>query len=74
MRERYAREITEIKRQGKANSSLPDTIPDDVLDKLVNDSYNSAFGARPASRIVREYIENLLIDERKNLTTTEKES
>ncbi len=74
LRERYAREITEIKRQGKANSSLPDTIPDDVLDKLVNDSYNSAFGARPASRIVRAYIENLLIDERKNLTTTENES
>lgn len=71
LRERYAREITEIKRQGKANSSLPDTIPDDVLDKLVNDSYNPAFGARPASKIVRAYIENLLIDERKNIIDME---
>lgn len=72
LRERYAREITEINRQGKANSSLPDTIPDDVLDKLVNDSYNSAFGARPASRVIRAYIENLLINEQNDLTKTEK--
>ena len=72
LQERYARELAGIIRHGKANNCLPETIPDDVLDNLVRDSYNPAFGARPASRVVRAYIENLLLNEQKNLTTTEK--
>ena len=74
LRERYAREITEIMRHGKSNSSLPETIPDDVLDNLVRESYNPAFGARPASRVVRAYIENLLLNEQKNHNLTENET
>ena len=72
LRERYTREIAEILRHGKSNGRLPETIPDYVLDNLVRDSYNPAFGARPASRVIRAYIENLLINEQNDLTKTEK--
>ena len=63
IRDKYKREAAEIKhRVGKKGDSLPDTLPYDVLNDLVNSSYNSAFGARPALGVVRDYIENILID------------
>ncbi len=63
IRDKYEREAAAIKQRiGKKGDSLPDTLPYDVLNDLVNSSYNSAFGARPALGIVRDYIENILID------------
>ena len=71
IRDKYEREAEKLKRLRKANDDLPDTLPDDVVDRLVQDNYNPAFGARHISDIVRAYIENMLINEQNNLTKTE---
>lgn len=65
VRDRYTREVKAV-RSNKSNIKLPHTIPDDVLDKLVRENYNPAFGARPVSRIVRAYIEDYLINADQN--------
>jgi len=62
VRDRYAREVKAV-RSNKSNIKLPHIIPDDVLDKLVRENYNPAFGARPISRLVRAYIEDYLIND-----------
>ncbi len=63
IRDKYAREVKKIKRKRKIGNILPDTLPDDAVDMLVSESYNPAFGARPALRTVREYIENILVND-----------
>ncbi len=63
IRNKYSREVSEIKQHRKISYILPDTLPDDAVDMLVSKSYNPAFGARPATRVVREYIENILVDD-----------
>lgn len=40
---------------------LPDTLDDDTLDQMVSDTYVEAFGARPALRCVRSWIEETLL-------------
>ena len=64
--DKYTREIKELKRLRKANDDLPDTLPDGVVDRLVQDNYDSAYGARPAERIVHEYIEDILLNPDRN--------
>ena len=68
IRDKYQHEAEKLKRLRKANDDLPDTLPDDVVDRLVHDNYDPAFGARPVARIVREYIEDILLasDTREN--------
>ncbi len=63
IRNKYSREVSEIKQHRKISYILSDTLPDDAVDMLVSKSYNPAFGARPATRVVREYIENILVDD-----------
>lgn len=63
---KYHTEIMRIKAD-KHGIKLPDDIPDDDLDRIVEDTYIASFGARPAAKAVREYIENEVI---KNQTTT----
>ena len=63
IRDKYSREVSEIKQHRKTGDKLPDTLPDDAVEMLVSKSYNPAFGARPASGIVREYIENILVND-----------
>ena len=52
---RYHRTIAEI-RATSARVTLPDDIPDDTLDKMVNDTYVPEFGARPAKKAVEDFI------------------
>ena len=40
---------------------LPDTIPDDELNALTEESFVPEFGARPAGRAIEEYIERTLL-------------
>lgn len=54
--DKYHKLVAEIRKNNR-RVQLPDDIPDDDLDKLVADTYVSAFGARPAENAVREYIE-----------------
>lgn len=53
----YHRDITRIKSEHR-KIKMPDYLDDDTLDELVEKSYIADFGARPAAKTVREYIEN----------------
>ena len=57
---KYHTEVQRI-RADKHRISLLDDIPDDDLDKMVKDTYVPAFGARPAGKAVREYIEQQIM-------------
>lgn len=61
--DKYSREVSEIKKHRIISYILPDTLPDDAVDMLVSESYNPAFGARPATRVVREYNGNILVND-----------
>lgn len=43
-------------RANKPRVTLPDAIPDDVLDTMVADTYVPEFGARPAKKAVEDFI------------------
>ena len=62
VKSKYDREVKEIKSHGKAGDTLPDTLSEDELDRLVQENYNPAFGARHVQQIVRMYIENILFE------------
>lgn len=55
--DKYHREIERIRTE-KPNIKLLDDIPDDVLDKMVTDTYHEEFGARPAYKTIKTYIED----------------
>lgn len=57
LQNRYAAELARIRAE-RPRIKLPDVIPDDVLDDMVETTYVPAFGARPAVRTVQEYIED----------------
>ena len=57
LQNRYATELARIRAE-RPRIKLPDVIPDDVLDDMVETTYVPAFGARPAVRTVQEYIED----------------
>lgn len=52
----YARETARI-LAGNRRVALPAAIPDDELDAIVEETYVPEFGARPAGRAVRKFIE-----------------
>lgn len=52
----YARESLRIITDNKV--ALPDVIPADELEKIVNDTYHEEFGARPAFQAVKKFIED----------------
>lgn len=54
--EEYARQIARIKAD-RRRITLPDEMPDDDLDKIVEETYYPNFGARPAGKAVQDYIE-----------------
>lgn len=58
--ETYIRESTRIMNDN-VRIKLDATIPDDVLDELVEKSYHEAFGARPAFQTVKTYIEDQVL-------------
>lgn len=57
LQNRYATELARIRAE-RPRIKLPDVIPDDILDDMVETTYVPAFGARPAVRTVQEYIED----------------
>lgn len=56
----YETEVARIKVDHRC-PNLPDTMPDDDLDALVKDTYVAEFGARPAEKTVRQYIEDHIL-------------
>jgi ATP-dependent Clp protease ATP-binding subunit ClpB len=59
---RYERELELIRQnQPRKAALLPASIPDDVLDGLVDSTYLVTQGARPAERAARRYIEDTLV-------------
>ncbi len=57
----YTREIADIKDTHSSMAYLSDTIDDADLDKLVSDSYQAEFGARPAKKAIRAFIEDTVL-------------
>ena len=56
----YNKEFTRI-HTDNPRIKLPNVIPDDILDKIVQETYVPTFGARPAVRAIRDYIEETAI-------------
>ena len=46
----------DIIRASKQRVTLPDDIPDDILNKIVEETYVPEFGARPAAKAVEDFI------------------
>lgn len=62
IREGYEREYLRIASESpKAGAKLTPAIPDDELDRIVEETYVSDFGARPAEKAIREKIEDQLL-------------
>ena len=57
---KYATDINRILSE-KPNLNLLPSIPDEDLDKLINDTYVPEFGARPVNKTIKQYIEDQLI-------------
>ena len=57
---RYEADITDIKSRN-TRVTLPDTIDDDVLDEIVDATYEPSFGARPIEKAIRDYIEDSML-------------
>lgn len=55
----YERESERINKEFP-KVSLPLTLTDDLLNELTDKSYNKDFGARPAMRTIKEYIEDII--------------
>lgn len=55
LKDTYKRDIIRIKANHRI--ALPDELDDITLDKMVEDTYVPEFGARPAKRAIRDYIE-----------------
>ena len=70
MLDTYEREIAVIKDQHSSYKFMPDTLDDDTLDKLVKDNFAKQFGARPISGAIQRYIEDTIIDYKKNKTVS----
>ena len=51
----YKRDIDRIKTNHRI--ALPDELDDATLDSMTEETYTPEFGARPAKRAVRDYIE-----------------
>lgn len=52
----YDREAARVLREHSA-AHIPASLPDDVLDAIVDETYVPKLGARPAARAVRDWIE-----------------
>lgn len=63
-RAHYARELLrmEVENPG-VRPKLLDDIPEETLEELTKQHYVSDFGARPVPKLVREYIENQVMEE-----------
>lgn len=63
MIETYEINLNRIKReQPYISRKLSDTIPDDELDKMIEDTYIEEFGARPVRETIQNYIEEKIFN------------
>lgn len=67
--EKYHTEVARIRSERRVN--LLDDIPDDDLEQIVKDTYEPAFGARPAERAVCKYIEDQILNTATSATNTQ---
>jgi ATP-dependent Clp protease ATP-binding subunit ClpA len=65
MRDTYRRQIQQIKETKPEYCFMPDELPEEDLDKMVEETYSQEFGARPVSPTVQKYIEDNIIKWRK---------
>jgi ATP-dependent Clp protease ATP-binding subunit ClpB len=61
--DKYARLVAE-NASDRRIAALPAAIPDDDLAEIVDETYNRDFGARPALRAVKRYIEDAILNAR----------
>lgn len=66
----YKREIALIKEQHSSYNFMPDELDDATADQLVKDNFAKQFGARPINNAVQRYIEDTIIDYKKNKTVS----
>lgn len=58
----YHRDLNRIRtEQPYIGAKLPDDIPDDELDQIIEDTYIEEFGARPANEAIKNYIESIVL-------------
>lgn len=58
----YHRDLSRLRtEQPYIAAKLPDDIPDDELDKIIEETYIEDFGARPANTAIQNYIENIVL-------------
>lgn len=57
----YTKDIERIKRESQRTITLNDTLTDDELDELTKKTFVPDFGARPAKKAIREFIENAFL-------------
>lgn len=62
IRSTYERDIARIKSEHK-RTTLPDTLSDEDTEMLVEQSFIPEFGARPAGKTIKTYIEDRMINE-----------
>lgn len=62
IRSTYERDIARIKSEHK-RTSLPDTLSDKETETLVEQSFIPEFGARPAGKTIKTYIEDYMLNE-----------
>ena len=60
LQDKFLREKARLMKE-RPGTTLPDVIPDDVLDDMVNKTYAEEFGARPAAKAVNEFIEDCVM-------------
>ena len=57
----YTKDIERIKRESQRTITLNDTLTDDELNELTKKTFVPDFGARPAKKAIREFIENAFL-------------
>ena len=71
LRDKYVRMVREIKQNRKIGKMLPDALPDDVVDRITAESYIPLFGARPIERLLKQHVENTILNTLNNNTKIE---
>lgn len=62
----YRRQISDIKQNHSSCCFMPDTMPDNDAARLVKENFKKEFGARPVKRVVQKYIEDAILENRRN--------
>ena len=61
---RYENDVAGIKKEHSSCGFLPDHLDDEAVKGLADKYFEERFGARPAKRAVKKYIEDLVYEHR----------